>query len=80
MSKEYMTEAPVLGKWYISESTSIKRTDEKGLIEPQLVPREMRLAGPFSTEEEAKKKLPYWQQQENCHELFIWQNPNPQKA
>jgi hypothetical protein len=71
MPKEYMTTPPKPGKWYISESMRLTRT-MGGPVEPQPVPIEMRLEE-FSTEAEAKERLPYWQGQSNCHEPFIWQ-------
>jgi hypothetical protein len=72
---KHMTDTPERGMWYICEKMIITRTDGKGLNEPQLGQHELRLDGPFSTEEEAKKKLPDWQQQRDCHEPFVWLYP-----
>ncbi len=73
---EYITEAPEPGKWYISESMRITRRDGNSRIEQQLIPRDMRLDGAFSTDKEARQKLPYWQKKKECHEPFIWQYPD----
>jgi len=71
----YMAEAPEPGKWYISESMRIARHDGNSRTEQQLVPRDMRLAGPFLTDEEARQELPNWSSRKDCHEPFIWQYP-----
>ena len=68
MSVRHMTDPLDHGKWYICEKMKVLRGPDA--IERQPSQDDLRLES-FLTEEEARRKLPYWQQQEGCHEPFI---------